>query len=84
MIVDYKGLVSDEDTDICLIDHIYDIYLLLILCFQWLNSRGSLVYLSCLDSENQHFSPYIAVVAHNLMSLFPIVIVLPGKGPQGE
>ena len=23
VIVDYKGLVSDEDTDICLIDHIY-------------------------------------------------------------
>ena len=51
------------------------IYLLLILCFQLLNSRGSLAYLNCLDSENQHFSP---------VSLLPEVIVLPGKGPQGE
>ena len=27
--------------------------LLLIWCFRWLNSKGSLSYLSCLDSENQ-------------------------------
>ena len=55
---------------LCLDQFLSDICSLLISCFQWLNSRGNPAYLSCLDSENQHFSTCAISVAQNLVSLF--------------
>ena len=69
--------------------------LLLIWCFRWLDSKGSLSYLSCLDSENQQvyrsnyvcLKSYCILLKDNLEDIlkkktsFPKI---PGRGPQEE